>query len=158
MTKDFIQLSGFKEFKEGAKNFKRIFDQELKKELMDVALEAEGYAKALVYRDEGTLENSIHTTNITKMGNRFVVYVGTNMEYATYLHELYNPHSRGDKYDKGVLDRGYYLGGRGRRTREKPFVKGYMPGRKFLSNAVEITEPIFEEAMGRALENALRKV
>lgn len=151
-----LEWQGLSEFKKSISNIGKSFDKELRKELMKIALETERNAKALSYYDGGVLENSIHTTNITKIGNTYIVYVGTNLEYATYLHELYNPTGRNHKYERGVKYPNYYIGGRGRRTREKPKVKGYTPGRKFLSNAVTITESMFEEAMLNVVERVLR--
>ncbi|MCD8872719.1 HK97 gp10 family phage protein [Mammaliicoccus sciuri] len=124
-------------------------------EMDKIGLTCEEYAKALSPRDSGDLENSIHSTQATVEGQSFVVYVGTNMEYATYVHELNTVRAVGDKYERGVKYPNYYIRGRGTGTRQKPNVKGYQPGRKYLQHAVILTDQHFEKAMQRALERLL---
>lgn len=146
-----IDWKGLDEFKKLIHQAPDKFDRLLKKELTSIGLVAEGYAKGLSPRDSGDLENSIFSTKASKTGGVYVVYVGTNMEYARYVHELFNPTGRGDKYERGVKYPNYYLGGRGKCTREKPDIKGYRPGRKYLRNAVVLTEPEVEKAMERVI-------
>lgn len=57
-----------------------------------VGLKAEGYAKLELENhprriDTGRLRNSITHTEARQEGGESVVYVGTNVEYATYVHE-----------------------------------------------------------------------
>ena len=151
MSKFRIEWEGLDEFKKLIKDAPKKFDRLVREELTDIGLVAEGYAKGLSPRDSGDLENSIFSTKASKSGGVYVVYVGTNMEYARYVHELFNPTGRGDKYERGVKYTNYYIGGRGKRTREKPNVKGYRPGRKYIRNAIVLTEPDVEKAMERVI-------
>lgn len=150
-----IEWDGLKELQAEMRSAPKRFNKLLIKELNNIGLTTEKYAKGLVSYDSGELEDSIFSTKAKSYGNMYVVYVGTNMEYARYIHELYNPTGRGDKYERGVKYPNYYIGGRGKRTRDKPKVKGYTPGRKYLRNAVVLTEPDIEEAMERVLISLL---
>lgn len=146
-----IEWDGLKELKAEIKSAPEKFNKLLIKELNDIGLTTEKYAKALVNYDSGELEDSIFSTKAKRYGNMYVVYVGTNMVYARYIHELYNPTGLGDKYERGVKYPNYYVGGRGKRTRDKPKVKGYKPGRKYLRNAVVLSEQDVEDAMERVI-------
>ncbi|WP_281418426.1 HK97 gp10 family phage protein [Mammaliicoccus lentus] len=141
------------EFRTMNKRFKKIMLEEMNK----VGNTCEGYARELAPRDSEELEDSIHSTMARLEGRSFVVYVGTNKEYATYVHELNEQNYRyvGDKYERGVKYPRYYKLGRGERTREKPVIEGKRPGRKYLQNAVILTDKHFEQAMERALERLL---
>lgn len=152
-----IELEGFEEFSDAISKIPKRFNEIMTEELQKVSLTAERYARQLAPRDTGELENSINAGSVKREGNSFVVYVGTNMEYATYVHEL-NSSRVGDKYDKGVKIPGYYVNGRGAGTRAKTNVKGYMPGRKYLRNAIVLTETHLETAMSRAIERVLGEV
>ncbi len=150
-----IEWTGLRELQQEFKTMNKRFNLILLDEMDKIGLSCEEYAKALSPRDSGDLENSIHSTQATVEGRSFVVYVGTNMEYATYVHELNNVRAVGDKYERGVKYPNYYIRGRGTGTRQKPNVKGYQPGRKFLQHAVILTDQHFEKAMERALERLL---
>lgn len=150
-----IEWTGLRELQQEFKTMNKRFNLILLDEMDKIGLTCEEYAKALSPRDSGDLENSIHSTQATVEGRSFVVYVGTNMEYATYVHELNNVRAVGDKYERGVKYPNYYIRGRGTGTRQKPKVKGYQPGRKFLQHAVILTDKHFEQAMERALERLL---
>ncbi len=147
-----IEWTGLRELQQEFKTMNKRFNLILLDEMDKIGLTCEEYAKALSPRDSGDLENSIHSTQATVEGRSFVVYVGTNMEYAAYVHELNNVRPVGDKYERGVKLEGYYIGGRGQRTRDKPSEKGFQPGRKFLQRAVILTDQHFEKAMEKALE------
>lgn len=134
------------------KRFETILQEELKK----VALQAERYARQLAPRDTGDLEASINTSKVFREGSNYVVYVGTNKEYAMYVHEL-NSSRIGDKYEKGIKLENYYIGGRGKRTRDKPNVKGYPPGRKYLRNAMVLTDTHIKTAMQSAIKRVFEE-
>ncbi|WP_325889767.1 HK97 gp10 family phage protein [Mammaliicoccus lentus] len=150
-----IEWDGLRELQNEFRTMNKRFSLILLDEMDKIGLTCEDYAKALAPRDSGELEDSIHSTQARVEGRSFVVYVGTNMEYATYVHELNNVRPVGDKYERGVKYPNYYIRGRGIGTRQKPNVKGYQPGRKFLQHAVILTDKHFEQAMERALERLL---
>lgn len=150
-----IEWDGLRELQNEFRTMNKRFTLILLDEMDKIGLTCEDYAKALAPRDSGELEDSIHSTQARIEGRSFIVYVGTNMEYATYVHELNNVIPVGDKYERGVKYPNYYIRGRGTGTRQKPNVKGYQPGRKFLQHAVILTDKHFEQAMERALERLL---
>lgn len=150
-----IEWDGLRELQNEFRTMNKRFSLILLDEMDKIGLTCEEYARALAPRDSGDLEDSIHSTQARVEGRSFVVYVGTNMEYATYVHELNNVRPVGDKYERGVKYPNYYIRGRGTGTRQKPNVKGYQPGRKFLQHAVILTDKHFEQAMERALERLL---
>lgn len=150
-----IEWDGLRELQNEFRTMNKRFSLILLDEMDKIGLTCEEYAKALAPRDSGELEDSIHSTQARVEGRSFVVYVGTNKEYATYVHELNNVRPVGDKYERGVKLEGYYIGGRGQRTRDKIRQKGFQPGRKFLQRAVILTDQHFEQAMERALERLL---
>lgn len=150
-----IEWDGLKELKSEMKSAPARFEKLIIQELNEIGLTTEKYAKALVARDSGDLEDSIFSTKAKNYGGMYVVYVGTNNEYARYIHELYNPNGLNDKYERGVRYPNYYIGGRGKRTRDKPKLKGYTPGRKYLRNAVVLSEADVEAAMERVLTKLL---
>lgn len=150
-----IEWDGLRELQNEFRTMNKRFSLILLDEMDKIGLTCEEYARALAPRDSGDLEDSIHSTQARVEGRSFVVYVGTNMEYATYVHELNNVRPVGDKYERGVKYPNYYIRGRGTGTRQKPNVKGYQPGRKFLQRAVILTDQHFEKAMERALERLL---
>lgn len=152
-----IELENWDEFADAIQNIPKTFSKVMTQELSKVALQAERYARQLAPRDSGELENSISASKVQQQGNSFVVYVGTNQEYATYVHEL-NSNRIGDKYDKGVRITGYYVNGRGQQTRNKPSVKGYRPGRKYLRNAIVLTDTHLETAMSNAIDRVFGEV
>lgn len=147
-----IEWDGLRELQQEFKTMNKRFKLIMLDEMDKIGLTCEEYAKKLSPRDSKELEDSIHSTQATIEGGSFVVYVGTNMKYAAYVHELNNVRPVGDKYERGVKIEGYYIGGRGQRTRDKPSEKGFQPGRKFLQRAVILTDQHFEKAMEKALE------
>lgn len=147
-----IEWEGLRELQQEFKTMNKRFSLILLDEMDKIGLTCEEYTKALAPRDSGDLENSINSTQARIEGRSFVVYVGTNMEYATYVHELNNVRPVGNKYERGVKYPNYYIRGRGTGTRQKSNVKGYEPGRKYLQHAVILTDQHFEKAMERALE------
>lgn len=151
-----IEWDGLRELQDEFKTMNKRFSLILLDEMEKIGLTCEDYARALAPRDSGELEDSIHSTQARVEGRSFVVYVGTNMEYATYVHELNNVRPVGDKYERGVKYPNYYIRGRGTGTRQKPNVKGFQPGRKYLQRAVILTDQHFEKAMERALERLLQ--
>lgn len=146
-----VELEGFEEFSQAVREMPKRLNQNLMSELRKVSLQAERYARQLAPRDTGDLEASINAGPIKREGSGYVVYVGTNKEYATYVHEL-NSRGVGDKYERGIKLPNYYVNGRGQRTRDKPSIRGYQPGRKYLRNAIVLTDAHLVTAMNRAIE------
>ncbi|RIM87758.1 HK97 gp10 family phage protein [Staphylococcus xylosus] len=129
-----IEWNGLKELKNEFKTMTPRFKKIMLEELDKVALECEGYAKDLAFVDTGELSKSINATQARLINGEFVATVGTNLEYAMYVHEIQ---------------------GQGPKTALKPMIKGYQPGYKFLTNAVKLTESHYNRAMDNALKRLM---
>lgn len=146
----------YKELQSYFKKFDQRFTKIVIQELGKFGLRVEEVAKALAPRDSGDLEDSINTSKVIVEGKTFSITIGTNMKYALRVHE--QPESKGvrPKYQRGVKYPEYYKNGRGENTRNKPNVNGYKPGRKYLTNAVKVTEDdwniMCERILARVLE------
>ncbi|MCQ9290703.1 HK97 gp10 family phage protein [Staphylococcus hyicus] len=104
-------------------------------ELFSAQMESD--SKDLAPADSKELEQSINS--ITNYRNGVVSSItGSNLEYALRRHEEEYRKGTYHKYHKGVKFTDYYINGRGELTREKKSVRGKLPGRKYLSNAVKI--------------------
>lgn len=129
-----IEWQGLKELKDEFKTMSPRFRKIMLEELDKVALECESHAKSLSFVDTGELSKSIHAEPAKLVGNEFIALVGTNLEYAIYVHEIQ---------------------GQGEKTALKPHYKGYVPGYKFFTNAIKLSEQDYNKAMERALERIL---
>ncbi len=153
-----IEWEGLRELQHEFKTMNKRFMKIMLEEMDKVGNKCEEYARGLAPEDSMELEKSIHATMARLEGRSFVVYVGTNTEYATYVHEINEQNYRyvADKYERGVKYENYYKLGRGKKTRDKKIIEGKRPGRKYLQNAVILTDQHFEKAMERALERLLK--
>ncbi|TDM24315.1 HK97 gp10 family phage protein [Macrococcoides canis] len=146
----------YKELQSYFKKFDERFTKIVIQELGKFGLRVEEVAKALAPRDSGDLEDSINSSKVIVEGKTFSITIGTNMKYALRVHE--QPENKGvrPKYQRGVKYSEYYKNGRGENTRNKPNVNGYKPGRKYLTNAVKVTEDdwniMCERILARVLE------
>ncbi|MFD2924170.1 HK97 gp10 family phage protein [Halobacillus naozhouensis] len=135
-----IEWGGLQELEEEFDKMEEEFEEILVDEYTKYGLLVEEGSKALVHRDHGDLEESIHFDKGEIEGESVVVEGGSNLPYALRRHE--EPYRMGvyDKYDNGTKYPGYYVNGRGRKTHRKPNWRGYKPGRKYLANAIIATE------------------
>lgn len=130
----------------------------IKEELSKYGLRVEEVSKSLAPIDSGELENSINAGKVIYNGPEFVITVGTNLEYALRRHEERESSITRPKYFRGVKYDNYYQNGRGQKTREKPSVKGYKPGRKYLTNAIKVTESDWNEMCQRIITRFVEEV
>lgn len=133
-----IELDDFTKFAEAIRQIPKQFDSIIIDELQKVAAKVESDARKLAPRDTGHLEDNIHMNDVSKEGSNYVVYIGTNVEYATYVHEM--------------------ASAGGYETLSKSKVGGYAPGRKFLSNALTLSDENVEHAINNAIERVLGEV
>lgn len=140
-----------KEFDKMDKKFTRILAEEYTKY---GKLVEEG-TKALAPQDESDLTDSINfdKAEITRTG--VTVEGGASSEYALRRHE--EPYREGTypKYDNGAKFEDYYVDGRGLATRLKPNWRGYMPGRKYMENAIKATQRDYNKMNQRILDRTL---
>lgn len=145
----------YKELQKYFKTFDKRFTKIVIEELGKFGLRVEEVAKALSPRDSGDLEDSINTSKVIIEGKKFSIVVGTNMKYALRIHEQPETKGKRHKYEYGVKYPNYYVDGRGENTRKKPNVEGYKPGRKYLTNAVKVTENDWNKMCERILARVL---
>lgn len=157
MADEFISIEweGLDELKQYFRGVNQKFERIVKEELTDFGLNVETVAKALAPRDSGDLEDSLTATVAELRGTVFEIMVGTNLEYALRVHEQPYSSDTRSKYERGVKYDGYYVNGRGENTRDKSNVKGFVPGRKYLQNAVTVTEEDWNKMLERILERML---
>lgn len=150
-----VEWTGLKELVDFYGSLETAFDRELKKEMKDYVLLVETGARALAHRYGGDLEESIIAAEVAVKNGMVIGEVGSNLVYAWRRHE--EPYRRGKHplYDNGIRIDNYYKDGLGARTRGKSSWRGQMPGRKFLSRTVTITEADFAAGMSNALKRAL---
>lgn len=101
-------------------------------------------AKRLAGLDSGDLEASLVVGEVKKMLQRIYIDFGTSPEvddYAMVQHEGF----RKTKTGKVV-----YMSP-GEKTQSKGPHKGYMPGKKFLENAIKINEKLIEKELADLL-------
>ncbi|MCM3651329.1 hypothetical protein [Metabacillus litoralis] len=150
-----IEWDGINELEEYFDKFEKDFERILLEEYTKYGMLVEEGTKALVHHDEGDLEDSISFDKAKRVGNTVIVEGGSNSVYALRRHEEPYRYGVHDKYDNGSKFSNYYVYGRGRGTLGKPQWRGYKPGRKFLQNAINATNPDYDKMNERILERAL---
>ena len=127
-----------------------------KEEYRDFGMLFEEAVRALMPRDESDLEGSYNVSPPKREGNEIVIEGGSNSKYALRRHE--EPYKSGtrDKYDNGSKFPGYYVNGRGARTRSKPGFRGEKAGRKFQERAVNLLQEDWNKTNQRILDRALQ--
>lgn len=152
-----IEWQGLDELKQYFEAMDARFIRICTDEMTKFGLTVEETAKALAPRDSGDLEDSITASVAEMRGTIFEVIVGTNLEYALRVHE--QPERTGvyPKYERGVKYDDYYVNGDGQNTRSKKSVKGYKPGRKYMTNAVLASEDDWNEMCNRIITRVLEE-
>ncbi|BAD65365.1 hypothetical protein ABC2831 [Shouchella clausii KSM-K16] len=153
--KDFISIEwkGLKELEKEFKAMPKKFERAAIKELTKYSSLLEEGTKALVHHDEGDLEDSISFDKATKKGQGFEFEGGSSSKYALRRH--YEPYRMG-VHDKVAGDK-YYVGGRGRRTHNKPAWRGERAGRLYLERAIRVTEKDFQKTGERILDQTIER-
>lgn len=147
---------GLNEFIEDLEGMERDFEKNVIRGMRKYSSLAEEGTRALAPRDSGDLESSL-TLDIPRFqGGAVTGGIGSNLDYALRQHEAPERTGVRDKNDAGVKEAGYYVDGRGRRTRQKPAWRGQQAGRKYMERAIVATEKDFEKVMADALEQTLR--
>lgn len=150
-----FQWHGMDEFIDDLQQVEDTFKRFVMDGMDEYSLIVEEGARALAFRYGGDLEESILSAAVAYRNGVVIGAVGTNLVYAWRLHEKPHGNKIGTLYDNGIRIQGYYIGGRGKRTRDKASWKGQMPGRKFIERAVVATEDEFYEIMEEVYEKAL---
>lgn len=151
-----MDWEGLDELERLVENMDDEFDRIALEEYRDFAMEFEGAVRALMPRDESDLEGSYNVSAPRKGSSEITIEGGTNSEYALRRHE--EPYRSGshDKYDNGAKFPGYYVNGRGARTRSKPGFRGEKAGRKYQERAVKLMEEDWNRTNLKILERVMR--
>lgn len=129
-----VEWSGLDEFNKLLDKMEKEHEKVIMEELTKFGMLAEEGTKALVHHDEGTLEDSINFDKARKEGGGIVVTGGTNVSYAMMRHE--NP-------------------GRGPGTLAKPTWRGYVPGPKYMENAIKAIDKDYNVMNQRVLDRIM---
>lgn len=150
----FLEWSGLSELADYFGGLEEAYLEAIVEEMTIYTLLVETGARAVTHLYSGDLEESITAKPIIVKSGEVIGEVGTNLVYALWIHE--KPYGRkiNDLYDNGYHEKDYYVYGRGRRTREKAYWRGLMPGRKYLTRVVNVTAPDFYAGMERAQRKA----
>lgn len=150
-----IEWEGLEELEKEFDKMEDSFTRILREEYTKYGKLVEEGAKALSFKDESDLEDSItfDQAEITREG--VSVDGGASAAHALRRHEEQYRQGTYPKYDNGSKFPDYYQDGRGLGTRTKPAWRGYQPGRKFLENAIKATEPDYDKMNQRILDRTL---
>lgn len=147
MAKKFIELEwdGLSELEDLLDDMEDNLEKMVKAEYTDFGGLVEEAVRSLMPRDESDLEGSYNVSPAKVQGNEISIEGGSNSEYALRRHE--EPYRSGThpKYDNGAKYPGYYVNGRGARTRSKPGFRGEKAGRKYQERAVKLIEKDFDK-------------
>jgi HK97 gp10 family phage protein len=130
-------------------------DRRLRQTLTEASLWVEESAKDLAPHESGDLEADISAKPVKRTATGYETEVGSNKDYAARRHEEEPRMGTFPKYlGAGQKVDVYYINGRGLSTRSKPALGRYLPGRKFLENALKYNK----KKINQAIEDAVREV
>ncbi|MGG1879369.1 HK97 gp10 family phage protein [Paenibacillus cisolokensis] len=120
-------------------------DRRLDETLTRLALKVIGDARRLAPIDEGDLEAALIVGEVKRTIAGMYIDIGTSPEvdgYAVVQHEGFRRTKSGAIVEMTP----------GEKTRSKPAHGGYMPGKKFLENAIKMNEDLIIEELSKILE------
>lgn len=123
-------------------------EQKIDRVLVKLAEKVIADAKKLAPLDSGDLEAALIVGQVTTMIRSKFIDFGTSPEvdeYATVQHEGFRKLKKGENKGKVV-----YMSP-GVKTESKGPYKGYLPGKKYLENAIKINEKLIIEELTAAL-------
>lgn len=99
-----LRITGIKELERKFKGSKNVLDREMRKALGKSVAMAEGESKRRTPVDTGFLRSSIGGARGWKWVRGWVASVGTNLEYALFVHEGHGRHTVGERkfLEKGL--------------------------------------------------------
>lgn len=135
-----IEFEGLDEFITLMDNFSPQVEKELLKEMNKYRMQVEGATKALTPVLTNELTKSITSSAVSRDSKGFYYFtIGSDLPYALRMHE-----HQGQWGERTMLKQG------------KSY-RGYVPGNKYLENAVRATEQDWVKAMENVLANTLGK-
>lgn len=138
-----LELDGLNVIIESFDGFIAEFEEKLEETMTRIALKIIADARRLAPLDEGDLEAALNVDEVKRTINLMYIDFGTSPEvdhYAVIQHEGFMV--RNDKVVPLTP---------GEKTRSKPAHGGYMPGKKYLENAIKMNEKWIIEELSKAL-------
>lgn len=134
-----IEFDGLDEFISLMDNYSKDVEDEIIKEMNKYKSQVETGAKKLTPVDTNELTNSITSSGVTREGGAYIFTVGSDLDYAVRMHE--------------------HQGNWGVRTmlKQAQAWRGYVPGNKYLENAVRATENDWNKSMENVINNTIGK-
>ena len=135
-----IEFQGLDELIALFESQSRSVENEMVRQMKRYKSVVEGGTKRLAPVDTKALEKSITSTDVRRNGNEYYFLVGSDLEYALKMHE--------------------HTGNWGECTQLKQSRggwRGYIPGDKFLQNAIYASEEDWDIAMQNVLNNTIGK-
>jgi hypothetical protein len=121
------------------------FERRLEETLTRLALKVIHDAKRLAPIDEGDLEAALNIGEVKRTITSMYIDIGTSPEvddYAVVQHEGFRKTASGAIVELKP----------GEKTLSKGSYNGYMPGKKFLENALKMNEKLIFEELSKVLE------
>jgi len=140
-----FELNGLEAIVSGLDNWVKDFDERLDVTLTRIALKIIDDARRLAPIDEGDLEAALNVGEVKKMVNSMYIDLGASPEvdsYATVQHEGFRKTASGTIVAMTP----------GKKTLSKGMHGGYMPGKKFLENALKMNEQYIIEELSKILK------
>lgn len=140
-----FELEGIESILNRLDELEKEIDQRLEETLTRLALKVIADAKKLAPIDSGDLEAALIIGEVKRTIAGMYIDLGTSPEvddYAVVQHEGF----RKTKAGKLVVMTP------GEKTRSKPAHGGYMPGKKYLENALKMNEKLILEELSKLLE------
>lgn len=144
MAKEIFSIEGIETTIKNLDRIEKEVEQKIDRALTFLAERVIEDAKHLAPLDTGDLEGSLTVTEVKREIKRMYIDFGNSPEtddYATVQHEGF----RKTKNGKVV-----YMSP-GEKTRSKGAYKGYLPGKKYLENAIKLNERLIIEELRKAL-------
>ena len=152
-----IEWEGLDELVEEFEKMDEDFSRVAQEEYTEYAKLVEEGTRALAFKDESDLEESITSDEAEVRGDEITTEVGSSSKKALRLHEQPARQGTYPKYDNGAKFDDYYQDGLGLGTRMKPSWRGMRPGRKYMERAILATVPDYNKMLNRILDRTLDK-
>ncbi|MEH7223855.1 HK97-gp10 family putative phage morphogenesis protein [Bacillus sp. JJ1566] len=148
-SREIFSLDGIEAAIKDLDRIEKEMEEKIDKVLTDLANKIIEDAKKLAPLLSGDLEAALVVGEIKKELKRRYIEFGVSPEvsqYATVQHEGFRKIRKGKNKGKVV-----YMKKPGPKTASKPAYKGYMPGKKYLENAININENLIIDELRKAL-------
>ncbi|THE09946.1 hypothetical protein E1I69_20480 [Bacillus timonensis] len=148
-SREIFSIDGIEAAIKDLDRIEKEMEEKIDKVLTDLANKVIADANKLAPLLSGDLEAALVVGEVKKELKRRYIDFGVSPEvshYATVQHEGFRVVKKGKNKGKVI-----YMKKPGPKTDSKPPYKGYMPGKKYLENAIKINEKLIIEELRKAL-------